>query len=79
MPLHVIKGTPPPATPAEDVRERVRKQAKPPSMISCRRCGGREVLLVKMGMLFKDGKPRGGTTQYLCAGCHCRGERVVLA
>lgn len=77
--FHVIEGTPAPATPAEEVRKRVRKMAKPPSMIQCHRCGGREVIQTKIGMLLKDGKPTGGTKQLLCAPCFMKGERVVLA
>lgn len=76
--FHVIEGSKPTGTPAEQVRERVRKAPKPASMISCHRCGGREVIETKIGMLLKNGKPQGGTKQILCASCFMRGERVVL-
>lgn len=75
----VIEGTPAPDTPVERVRKRVRAMAKPPSMIQCHRCGGREVFETKIGMLLKNGKPTGGTKQLLCALCFMKGERVVLA
>jgi hypothetical protein len=33
----------------------------------------------KVGMLWENGKAKGGTKQYLCAHCHRKGERVVVA
>lgn len=48
-------------------------------MLECRRCGGREVIETRIGVLYVDGKPRGGTKMLLCAECQRRGERVVLA
>jgi hypothetical protein len=77
--FHVIEGTPAPDTPVERVRKRVRAMAKPPCMIQCHRCGGREVIETKTGVLLKNGKPTGGTKQLLCALCFMRGERVVIA
>jgi transcription elongation factor Elf1 len=79
--FHVIDGTPPPepATPAEQVRKRLRERSKPiPSLIQCHRCGSREVLETKIGMVYKASKASGGTKQILCAACFMRGERVVL-
>ena len=75
--FHVIEGTPAPNTPIESVRKRVRK-TKTGAIIQCHRCGGREVIETKIGMVSKDGKPTGGTKQLLCVGCLLRGERVVL-
>lgn len=46
-------------------------------MLQCR-CGCRELVQVKIGMIFKDGKAIGGTKQYLCAHCLMKGERVVV-
>jgi hypothetical protein len=77
--LHVISGTPAPDTPAEQVRKRVRAADKPATMIQCHRCGGREVIETKIGVMMKNGKPTGGTKQILCALCFMKGERVVLA
>lgn len=74
----VIEGTPAPDTPAEQVRKRVRAADKPASMIQCHRCGGREVIETKIGVMKKNGKPSGGTKQLLCAGCFMKGERVVI-
>lgn len=75
--LHVIPGTPPPDTAQEQVRKRVRKTKTGP-IVQCHRCGGREVIETKIGVILKDGKPTGGTKQLLCAGCLMKGERVVL-
>ncbi len=76
--LHVVQGTPAPDTPAEQVRKRVRAMPKPATMVQCHRCGGREVMETKTGVLMKDGKPTGGTKALLCVGCLLRGERVVM-
>lgn len=76
--FHVIQGTPAPETPVERVRKRVRAMPKPEAMIQCHRCGGREVIETKTGMLLKDGKATGGTKQLLCVGCLLRGERVLI-
>lgn len=77
--LTVIDGTPAPDTPAERVRKRVRAADKPAAMIQCHRCGGREVIEAKVGMVIKNGRPQGGTKTILCATCHRQGDRVVLA
>jgi hypothetical protein len=77
--LHVIQGTPPPDTPAEQVRKRVRAMPKPPTMVQCHRCGGREVIETKIGVMMKNGKPAGGTKQLLCVGCLLNGKRVVVS
>ncbi len=76
--FHIIQGTPAPQTEAEKVRKRMRAMPKPASMIQCGRCGSREVIETKIGMLYKNGKAQGGTKQILCASCFMRGERVVL-
>jgi hypothetical protein len=76
--FHVIDGTKPPDTPAEGVRKRVRAMPKPATMVQCHRCGGREVLETKIGVLMKNGKPTGGTKALLCVCCLLKGERVVL-
>jgi hypothetical protein len=76
--LHLIQGTPAPDTPAEQVRKRVRAMPKPAKMVQCHRCGGREVIETKIGVLMKNGRPAGGTKQLLCVGCLLQGERVML-
>ena len=72
--LRVVPKTAPPAT--ERIRQRL-KADKPASMLECR-CGGREMIQTKTGVLFKNGKPSGGTLQYICAACVLKGERVVV-
>ena len=76
--LHLIQGTLAPDTPAEKVRKRVRAMPKPPTMVQCHRCGGREVIETKIGVLMKNGKPTGGTRTLICVSCLLQGERVVL-
>ena len=76
--LHLIQGTLAPDTPAEKVRKRVRAMPKPPTMVQCHRCGGREVIETRIGVLMKNGKPTGGTKTMICVGCLLRGERVLV-
>lgn len=47
-------------------------------MLQCPRCAGREVLVTVTGALIQGGKVKGGTKAWVCAGCHRKGERVVL-
>jgi len=68
----VIEGSKPPDTPAEKVRERVRKAPKPRAMPQCHRCGGREYIETKIGI----GKT--ATKQRVCFLCAMKGERVVM-
>lgn len=77
--FHVIQGTKAPDTPAEEVRKRVRATDKPATMLQCHRCGGREVIETKIGVMMKNGKPTGGTKTLICVVCLLKGERVVLA
>lgn len=74
----VIHGTPAPDTPKEQVRKRARAHLKPPALIDCHRCGGREIIETRIGALVRSRRVTGGTKQYLCASCFMRGERVVL-
>lgn len=76
VPLKLVPPEPP--GPAEKARQRVKKMDRPASMLECR-CGCRELIETKSGVLFKDGKPTGGTKQMICAACLARGERVVVA
>lgn len=73
--LKLVRGTP---TPAAEVRRRIRKMPKPPDLIQCHRCGGREVIETKSGVLLQAGKTKGGTKMLLCAHCFMKGERVML-
>lgn len=77
--LTVIPGTPPPDTPEQRVRDRVKRAPKPAEMIQCHRCGCREILPLTTGAVLKNGKVSGGTTVHVCAACYMKGERVVLA
>lgn len=63
--------------PAEKLRQRIKRMPKPPETLQCR-CGCRELVQVKSGVMFKDGKATGGTPALLCAACLARGERVVV-
>jgi hypothetical protein len=74
-----LKLVPPAQEPAtEAVRRRVKAHKPPPAMLECR-CGGRELLEVKVGVLWRNGRAYGGTKQLICAACLAKGERVVVA
>jgi hypothetical protein len=79
MALKLIRGTVPPDTPRQRAVDKVKAAPKPGTMLQCPRCGGREVLSLLSGVLFKNGKPTGGTRQIVCAACYMKGERIVLA
>ncbi|MBI5940146.1 MAG: hypothetical protein HY859_06945 [Caulobacterales bacterium] len=74
----VIEGTPAPDTPKEQVLKRVRAMPKPPFMLQCHRCGGRELIETKLGVLRGNGKNFKGTKALLCLSCLMGGERVVV-
>ena len=46
-------------------------------MLQCR-CGCRELIEVKSGVMYVDGKTQGGTKQMICAACFARGEIVTV-
>lgn len=75
MPLHSV----PPAPPPEKPKRKSATAPKPASMLECRRCNGREVIETKTGVLYQNGKTKGGTKALICAACHRKGERVLLA
>jgi hypothetical protein len=77
--LHSIEGTKPPDTPQERVRRRVRSLPKPPALLQCPRCGGRELIEARIGMYLKRSKPTGGTKALLCACCLLKGKRIVVS
>jgi hypothetical protein len=74
--LKLIKPAEP--SPVEKVRQRVKAAPKPGAVLQCR-CGSREMIETKTGVLLIGGKPTGGTKQYICAACLMNGERVVVA
>jgi hypothetical protein len=64
--FEVIDGTPAPDTPAERVRQRVRKTKLPGP--SCQRCGGREWIAATIGT----------TKNKLCVCCLLQGQRSLM-
>ncbi len=73
-PFHVIDGT-----PKVTAGQRRARMPHPEHMITCHRCGGREVIETKIGMVYRNNRAVGGTKAVLCATCLMQGERVVLA
>lgn len=70
----------PPADPPEreKLRQRIKAMPKPAKLLECR-CGGREFIKAKSGVMLKDGKATGGKDVLLCVFCLAKGERVVVA
>ena len=73
MVLKLVPKTEP--DPAQRVRERVKKMARPDGMLQCNRCGGRTVMTAKTGVIIKNGRKTGGTVteDNVCADCFKRG------
>ena len=61
----------------EKLRQRLARRSKPATMLQCR-CGCRELIEVKSGVMYVDGKTQGGTKQMICAACFARGEIVTV-
>ena len=74
--LRIVPAAPAPAK--ERLRQRIKAMDKPTTLLECR-CGSRELIEVRIGMLFKDGRATGGTRQMLCAACMRKGDRVAIA
>jgi hypothetical protein len=74
-PLKLVPKAAPSAK--EAVRQRVRATPKPATMLQCR-CGSREVIEARQGVLLRGGKPSGGSKVLICLNCMLRGERVVV-
>lgn len=79
MALKLIHGTKPPDTPKQRVIDGIRRMPKPPTVLQCPRCGGRDVLELRTGAMVRNRKVVGGTKQVVCAHCYMKGERVMLA
>ena len=75
MPVTLVPQTPP--SPVDKIRRRI-KANLPASMLQCR-CGSRELIEAKTGVLYKDGRCQGGTKVLLCLSCLTNGKREVVA
>lgn len=62
-------------SPAEAMRERIKRRARPDGMIQCNRCGGRTIMTTVTGAFIKNGRKSGGTVtdKDVCYHCHQRG------
>lgn len=78
VPVPNLRIVPPVAAPESERRRQRLKAAKPATLLECR-CGCREMIETKSGVLLKDGKPSGGVRQMICAACFAKGDRVVIA
>lgn len=71
--LKIVPKTEP--SPAEAVREKVKRRARPDGMIQCNRCGSRTIMTTVTGAFIKNGRKSGGTVtdKDVCYHCHQRG------
>jgi hypothetical protein len=76
--LHVVPDTPKPDDLKTQARDRIKRMPKPKDMLQCPRCGGRELIEARTGVMYQNGRTSGGTKQLLCSLCMVRGERVVV-
>lgn len=74
-PFTVIDGTPEPEGP----KKRMKASVPDTPIVRCPRCTGLAMIEVKLGMVWKNGKPTGGQKQIVCGTCLARGEHVVVA
>lgn len=64
--------------PKPGPREKARlklKSIKPADIVQCNRCGGREFIETKTGVMFKDAKTVGGFKNLICLCCLLNGAR----
>jgi hypothetical protein len=68
----VPKADPP---PAEKVRRRIRRFARPDGALMCNRCGSQTVMTATSGVIIKNGRKTGGTVieKDVCAICYRKG------
>lgn len=71
----VIDGTPEPEGPLK----RMKSSLPDTPLVRCPRCTGLAMMEVKLGMVWKNGKPTGGRKQIVCATCLARGEHVKVS
>lgn len=62
-------------SPAEKVRQRIKRHARPDGMLQCNRCGGRTVMTATNGVTIHKGRKAGGTVvaKDVCADCYRQG------
>lgn len=78
MTLRIVPKADP--SPAEAVRQRVRKMVRKDGALQCNRCGCRTSLTLVNGVIVKSGRKRGGTVieKDICAECWKRGDVVSM-
>lgn len=78
MPLEIVPPSQP--SPAEQVRQRVRRMARPDGMLQCNRCGCLVSLTTVNGIVVEKGRKTRGTVieKDVCAECWRRGVIVPM-
>lgn len=67
-------------SPAEKLRDSVKRRARPDGMLQCNRCGGRTLMTLTHGVFIKNGRKQGGTVieKDICELCYKRGIVVSM-
>jgi hypothetical protein len=73
--LRLIQPSPP--GPRETARLKI-KANKPADLVQCNRCGGREFIETKTGVMCRDGKYLGGTKTLICVACLLTAHRQTI-
>lgn len=78
MPLTLVPKRDP--EPAEAVRTRIKRMARPDGLLQCPRCGGRSVCKIENGIIISQGKRLPGTViaKDVCADCWRSGIHVDM-
>jgi len=77
-PFTVIDGTPPPPSPKASRAARI-KASTPPELVRCFRCSSGAMMQIRLGMIWRNGKPTAGNKQIVCASCLSKGEIVTIS
>lgn len=72
--LSLVQQTKP--GPREKARLKI-KENRPADLVQCNRCGGREFIETKTGVMYRDGKYFGGAKSLVCVACFLLGTRSV--
>ena len=76
--MKIVPKGPPPDTAQSRLAKRLLAVAAP-DVLQCPRCGCREMIETVTGATLVRGRLKGGARAVVCAGCHLKGERVVVA
>lgn len=77
MSLKLVPSADP--SPVEQMRQRIRRMARPDGMLQCNQCGGRTLLTTVNSVVIRNGRKTGGTVieKDICA--HCWRDGIIVS